>query len=185
MRELPQAKPDGFASSLWEGASGAPANFALQPETLPLCQRPHLRGRLPPLRGKMSPQVTKRGICRRRRLGEFRQEPLQSLLRKASSPKGAPLGYAGNFAATAEAVPLGMLNSLRQNLTVLPAPSGREPLARPQTLHFNRKLCRYAKGPILEGAGCDQREQTGGVQPTAKIVLPSGLSGLPLKTVLK
>ena len=106
MRELPQAKPDGFASSLWEGASGAPANFALQPETVPLCQRPHLRGRLPPLRGKMSPQVTKRGICRRRRLGEFRQEPLQSLLRKASSPKGAPLGYAGNFAATAEAVPL-------------------------------------------------------------------------------
>ena len=27
--ELPQSKPDGFASSLWEGASGAPANFAL------------------------------------------------------------------------------------------------------------------------------------------------------------
>ena len=43
-------------------------------------------------------------------------------------------------------------NSLSQNLTVLPAPSGREPLARPQTLHFSRKLCRYAKGPILEGA---------------------------------
>ena len=27
--ELLQSKPDGFASSLWEGASGAPANFAL------------------------------------------------------------------------------------------------------------------------------------------------------------
>ena len=27
--KLPQAKPDGFASSLGEGASGAPANFAL------------------------------------------------------------------------------------------------------------------------------------------------------------
>ena len=27
--ELPQSKPDGFASSLWEEASGAPANFAL------------------------------------------------------------------------------------------------------------------------------------------------------------
>ena len=27
--ELPQSKPDGFASSLGEGASGAPANFAL------------------------------------------------------------------------------------------------------------------------------------------------------------
>ena len=43
-----------------------------------------------------------------------------------------------------------MLNSLSQNLTVLPAPSGREPLAKPHTLHFNRKLYRYAKGPILE-----------------------------------
>ena len=27
--ELPQSKPDGFDSSLWEGASGAPASFAL------------------------------------------------------------------------------------------------------------------------------------------------------------
>ena len=42
--ELPQSKPDGFASSLEEGASGAPANFALEPEAVPLCQRPHLRG---------------------------------------------------------------------------------------------------------------------------------------------
>ena len=33
--------------------------------------------------------------------------PPQSLLRKASSPKGTPLGYAGNLAATPEAVPLG------------------------------------------------------------------------------
>ena len=41
---LPQSKPDGFASSLGEGASGAPANFALEPETVPLCQRPHPRG---------------------------------------------------------------------------------------------------------------------------------------------
>ena len=42
--ELPQSKPDGFASSLGEGASGAPANFTLESETVPLCQRPHLRG---------------------------------------------------------------------------------------------------------------------------------------------
>ena len=27
--KLPQSKPDGFANSLGEGASGAPANFAL------------------------------------------------------------------------------------------------------------------------------------------------------------
>jgi len=31
--ELPQSKPDGFASSLGEGASGVPANLALTPET--------------------------------------------------------------------------------------------------------------------------------------------------------
>ena len=43
-------------------------------------------------------------------------------------------------------------NSLSQNLSVLPAPSEREPLACPQTLHFSRKLYRYAKGPISEGA---------------------------------
>ena len=45
------------------------------------------------------------------------------------------------------------LDSLSQNLTVLPAPSEREPLARPQTLRLSRKLYRYAKGPILEVAG--------------------------------
>ena len=43
-------------------------------------------------------------------------------------------------------------NSLSQSLTALPAPSGREPLARPGTLHFSRKPYHYAKGPILEGA---------------------------------
>ena len=43
-------------------------------------------------------------------------------------------------------------NSLSQSLTALPAPSGREPLARPGTLHFRRKLCRHAKGPISEEA---------------------------------
>ncbi len=57
-------------------------------------------------------------------------------------------------------------NSLSQNLTVLPAPSGREPLARPQTLHFSRELCRHAKGPILEGAV--ERSETGGVLPKNK-----------------
>ena len=44
------------------------------------------------------------------------------------------------------------MNSLSQSLTALPAPSEREPLARPETLHFSRKLYRYAKGPITEGA---------------------------------
>ncbi len=55
------------------------------------------------------------------------------------------------------------INSLSQNLTVLTAPSEREPLARPQALHFSRKLYRYAKGPISEGAGIERSEMTGGV----------------------
>ena len=59
--ELPQAKPDGFASSLWEGASGAPGNFALQPGTVPPCQRPHLRG----------------GCRANARLGEFLRQRLR------------------------------------------------------------------------------------------------------------
>ena len=43
-------------------------------------------------------------------------------------------------------------NSLSQSLTALPAPSRREPLAKPETFRLNRKLYRYAKGPIFEGA---------------------------------
>ena len=44
------------------------------------------------------------------------------------------------------------LNSLSQSLTALTAPSGREPLACPGTLHFSGELSRHAKGPIPEGA---------------------------------
>ncbi len=44
-------------------------------------------------------------------------------------------------------------NSLSQSLTALTAPSGREPLARPDALRFSLKLYRHAKGPISEGAG--------------------------------
>ena len=59
-------------------------------------------------------------------------------------------------------------NSLSQSLTALPAPSEREPLARPEDLHFNRKLYRHAKGPIPEGAGIERSEMTGGVSSAAK-----------------
>ena len=36
------------------------------------------------------------------------------------------------------------------DIIICPAPSGREPLARPGTLHFRRKLYRHAKCPIPE-----------------------------------
>ena len=135
--ELPQSKPDGFASSLGEGASGVPptsvlalsvtcgasspkgrasgetGDFAIYPITFPPCQRPHPRGRLPPLRGKMSPKVTKRGIWLRPTgadWGSFGRYPLSHGLRRASSPKGTPLRYAGNFMPPLKAVPLDRLS---------------------------------------------------------------------------
>ena len=52
--KLPQSKPDGFASSLGEGASGETGHFALEQGAFPPCQRPHPRGG-----------------CLRSRLGEF------------------------------------------------------------------------------------------------------------------
>ena len=71
-------------------------------------------------------------------------------------------------------------NSLSQSLTALPAPSGREPLAKPKTLYFSRKACRTAKGPISEDdfprpgedvaqrqkgeSGIERSEMTGGVR---------------------
>ena len=42
--KLPQSKPDGFASSLGEGASGETGHFALEQGAFPPCQRPHPRG---------------------------------------------------------------------------------------------------------------------------------------------
>ena len=98
--ELPQSKPDDFASSLGEGASGAPANFAAKVQSgLPVSTpfrlaatrqstfpkgtafgggdkvsgiaiRRPLEGRLPPLRGKMS-RSDKRGNLARERLRGF------------------------------------------------------------------------------------------------------------------
>ena len=56
----------------------------------------------------------------------------------------------------------------------MPAPSGREPLARPQAFHFSRKLYRYAKGPILEGAVCVADWGSSG-----KLPLPSSPAAMP------
>ena len=56
-------KENSFGQNLTVLPAPSGREALAQPETLPLCQRPHPRGRLPPLRGKMSPQVTKRGIC--------------------------------------------------------------------------------------------------------------------------
>ena len=38
--ELPQSKPDGFASSLWEGAIGMVAKFPAKAESLRACPLP-------------------------------------------------------------------------------------------------------------------------------------------------
>ena len=40
MGELPQSKPDGFASSLWEGAFGIAGKFAVKLQTFRVCSLP-------------------------------------------------------------------------------------------------------------------------------------------------
>ena len=61
-------------------------------------------------------------------------------------------------------------NSLSQSLTALTAPSGREPLARPDALRFSLKLYRHAKGPISEGA-VERTRDWGSFPPTKKLPL--------------
>ena len=40
VRELPQSKPDGFASSLWEGAFGIAVKFPAKVQSLRACRSP-------------------------------------------------------------------------------------------------------------------------------------------------
>ena len=67
-------------------------------------------------------------------------------------------------------------NSLSQSLTALTAPSGREPLARPDAFHFSLKLYRHAKGPISEGAVA---VGDWGSSPTEKDCPPIGRQPFP------
>ena len=73
------------------------------------------------------------------------------------------------------------LNSLSQSLTALTAPSVREPLARPGTLHFSGELSRHAKGPIPEGAVAvgDWGSLLPGIPPQALLRKASSPKGEP------
>ena len=100
------------------------------------------------------------------RLGEFAPVayPFRQSLRLCHLPQGDGFRLCRKVCLLGKGVPLGELssvarlrgfqreNSLSQSLTALPAPSGREPLARPDTLCLSRELSRHAKGPISEGA---------------------------------
>ena len=120
--ELPQSKPDGFDSSLGEGASGAAAKFApeIPPQSLrdasPLgdgalgmavkfpakMQSVRARQRLPPRGSWQSRQALTEGVQPAPR------HPLSLLTTfAASSPKGTPFGAAAKLLATTKAVPLG------------------------------------------------------------------------------
>ena len=94
--KLPQSKPDGFDSSLGEGASGETGDFAIQPATLPSCQRPHLRG------GWLRPTGAD--------WGSFSRHPLSHGMRRASSPKGTPLAMPQSLPSPPKAVPLGKVD---------------------------------------------------------------------------
>ena len=91
-------------------------------------------------------------------------------------PKAVPLGKVASPQAMTEGV-----NSLSQNLTVLPAPSEREPLARPETLHFSQKLSHYAKGPIPEGAVAEGDWGSFGRYPLTLTTVASSPKGTPLR----
>ena len=120
----------------------------------------------------------RRGLRRASSLGEG-ANPL-SLAALASSPEGGAFGNAASFAFMPEALPLPLKpspgrgkvdatkgsrrmraqasSSLREitphpSPAVTPSPQGVKALARPEALHFSRKLCRHAKGSLHEGAG--------------------------------
>ena len=100
-----QSKPVGFASSPKVGALGSPRKLHLFAKASPFEER------LPPRRGKMSHSDKKGSVDLRSKDGEgedacLRTNPLR-LTAFASSPKGTPLGNAGNFAAAAKSRPLG------------------------------------------------------------------------------
>ena len=72
VRKLPQSKPDGFASSLWEGAFGMTGRVAVKPQSL--------RARSLPLGG---------AVAQRLRGYKWRSE--KSV--KAIAPTGAALAF--------------------------------------------------------------------------------------------
>ena len=86
---------------------------------------------------------------------------------------GVVAGNGRCSAAFCESAALRRTNSLSQSLTALTAPSGREPLAKPRTLHVSREVYRHAKGPIPEGAGT-AIAVTGGVFPVNLLQMTTG-----------
>ena len=70
-------------------------------------------------------------------------------------------------------------NSLSQNLTVLPAPSGREPLALPEALQYTRELSHYVKSPISDGAVAVGDWGSYGTHPLSFAALSSSPKGTP------
>ena len=67
------------------------AGFAIYPQTFPRCQGPHLRGRLPPLRGKMSPKVIKGGVWHRAKRDDWGvSHGVNPLRHRCAMPGGLP-----------------------------------------------------------------------------------------------
>ena len=75
---------------------------------------------------------------------------------RSGKTEGVPLPGSGLAlsGAAAPALPKGELNSLSQSLTALTAPSGREPLAKPETL-------RHSLKPSPWGRWLDAKRQDG------------------------
>ena len=88
--ELPQSKPDGFASSLWEGAFGIVAQFPAQAQSLRACPLPLGGAVAQRLRGFKSAEPEKTVKRSSRRTGVnlqfFPVQPSSLGLKGASSP---------------------------------------------------------------------------------------------------
>ena len=88
--ELPQAKPDGFASSLWEGAFGMAGRFLAKVQTLRACPLPLGGAVAQQLRGYKSAEPEKTVKRSSRRTGVnlqfFPVQPSSLGLKGASSP---------------------------------------------------------------------------------------------------
>ena len=71
------------------------------------------------------------------------------------------------------------LNSLSQNLTVLPAPSGREPLAWRQSFQLKRKVCGRERS--LEGAVAQRLRGCKSAEPEKTVKRSSRRTGVNLQ----
>ena len=153
-RKLPQSKPDGFSGSLWEGASGAPGHFAVQPRGEDDLECAALRGE-----SFCLPSACKDAPLGQRQGGMFRLPlpylwtpptpqqvkgctPLTILKQKSKHKKAS--------AAPVGAIALTLFSLLHQNPSVAARQLPPGERARPPRFRRKRRgSCRFPPRPFL------------------------------------